>query len=86
MNNIIYLKDIRNNRYRKMNKKELLAEMITYQQRRSKQGYDTPMQLRDGIMLFTELNKRATTAALKSLVSAYLNHLQLELKDMGKEY
>lgn len=64
----------------RMEKAELLEEMVRFQQRRSKvDSLTLPMMIR-GRILFSTIEKTADTEALKSLASSYRRHLEHELE------
>ncbi len=63
-----------------MSKVELLEEMVRFQEERTEKGALTVEMMVRGQYLFTQLEKSAETAELKSLTKAYRRHLSHELR------
>ena len=63
----------------KMDKLELLNEMVRFQEERTKNGQLTPDMLVRGRILFTALESTAETQALKILTRSYRRHLEHEI-------
>lgn len=71
-------------RIQRMDKVELLEEMVRYQEERSNLGELTVSLMVRGRVLFKALEQHAETTALKSLTGAYRRHLDYELADYLK--
>lgn len=70
-------------RIQKMDKLELLEEMMRFQEERTQAGHLTlPLILR-GQILFKALEERAETRELTQLARSYRKHLKLELERTG---
>lgn len=61
-----------------MDKLELLAEMVRYQEWRSSVGYLTRDMIFQGIILFRALEAKAETIELEMLCRSYRRHLEYE--------
>ncbi len=66
-------------RIRKMDKLELLNEMVHFQEERAKIGQLTPSMIVRGKILFSVLENQAETAALRALTGSYRRHLEHEM-------
>jgi hypothetical protein len=83
MSNLLYLKHYKPKfdilsykaKIEKMDKFELLAEMVSYQAERSELEYLTPSLLARGKILFAELEKASETEELRKLCGYYLKSL-----------
>jgi hypothetical protein len=91
MSNVISLNDFKKQkemtpdlRYQakilKMDKLELLEEMVRFQEERSKMGFLTPFMLINGPYLFKALEESSETNELRLLTRSYRRHLEYELE------
>lgn len=64
--------------YSKMDKLELLEEMVAFQEERAKIGHLTLELCVKGIPLFEALTKSSETEDLRKLTSSYVKHLKYE--------
>lgn len=71
-------------RISKMQKLDLLEEMIRFQEERSKIGQLTLNLMIKGRILFSALENHAETQELKLLSTSYRRHLEYEMKDFMK--
>jgi hypothetical protein len=96
MNNVISLKAARElkiaqqedlayqARILSMDKVQLLEEMVSFQEERSRNGVlSLPMMVR-GKILFRALEKNAETDALRMLTRSYRRHLEFEMQEYVK--
>ena len=98
MDNVISLKAVREKKSRKiqeqtykariqkMNKLELLEEMVQFQHARAKEGELTETLMLEGQILFKALEKSAETQDLKDLARSYSKHLKCELNALKKKF
>lgn len=63
----------------RMDKLELLEEMVRFQEWRSKSGELTAEMIVKGLILFPLLTKMAETKELRLLTTSYARHLEYEL-------
>jgi hypothetical protein len=63
----------------KMDKLELLHEMVVFQETRSKNGGLNLELIRMGIVLFKALEEHAETSEMRLLTRSYHRHLEYEL-------
>lgn len=68
----------------RMEKVELLNEMVRFQEERSRVGELTIGMIVRGKILFRALEANAETESLRSLSSSYRRHLEFELKELLK--
>ncbi len=64
-----------------MDKVDLLNEMVSYQEERTRSGQLTPTMMVRGKILFKALEENAETEALRALSKSYRRHLEFELRD-----
>lgn len=64
----------------RMNKIELLEEMVRFQEERSEKGKLTATMMVRGRILFRALESHAETEELRLLASSYRRHLEHELE------
>jgi hypothetical protein len=67
-----------------MDKLELLEEMVSFQEERSRVGGLTRQMMERGIILFGALEQSSETPELKILTRSYLRHLRYELEALEK--
>ena len=67
-----------------MEKAQLLEEMVTFQQERSRKGRLTRSMMVRGKHLFKALELRAETHELRILARSYRRHLEFELDELEK--
>lgn len=72
-------------RYKSMDKLELLEEMVKFQEERSSLGYLTVEMMIRGKELFRALEESAETPELQLLTRSYRRHLDYELTAYLKE-
>ena len=63
----------------KMDKLELLEEMVRFQEERARVGHLTPSMMLRGKVLFRALEETAETQELRLLTRSYRRHLDYEL-------
>lgn len=68
----------------KMDKLELLEEMVRFQEKRSQLGQLTPKLMILGQTLFRALEQNAESDGLRTLTRSYRRHLELELAEYRK--
>jgi len=69
----------------KMDKLQLLEEMVAFQEWRSKSKELTSEMIVKGLILFPLLTRSAETKELRLLTSAYTRHLEYELAEKKKD-
>ena len=70
----------------RMNKIELLEEMVRFQEERSTKGKLTLTMMVRGRILFRALEAHAETEELRLLASSYRRHLEYEIDHFLKEH
>lgn len=72
------------NKIVRMDKLELMEEMVSFQQERSRIGHLTPYLMVTGMILFKALTESAETHELRLLTGSYLRHLRYEYEEYKK--
>lgn len=72
-------------RIQKMDKLDLLEEMVRFQEWRSREGNLTVQMCVEGKVLFKALVNCAETPEMKVLTKSYLQNLELNLEDLRKK-
>ncbi len=70
----------------KMDKLELLEEMVRFQEERTAVGYLTLKMMVQGQILFKVLEEKAETLELRDLAGTYSKHLKLEMQEKLKSH
>jgi hypothetical protein len=68
----------------RMNKYELLEEMVRFQEERSEKGRLSLEMMVRGQILFRALENTAETSELRLLASSYRRHLEHEIESLSK--
>lgn len=68
----------------RMNKYELLEEMVRFQEERSEKGRLSLEMMVRGQILFRALETTAETSELRLLASSYRRHLEHEIESLSK--
>jgi hypothetical protein len=69
----------------RMDKLDLLEEMVRYQEARTTAGHLTDEMVGQGLVLFEALSKTAETQELQILTKTYLKHLECEALERRKK-